>query len=352
MAAIPGTPTQFYVQSANTQILASWALSAGADSYIVQRSEDNVTYSTLATISGSPLATQYLDTSAVLATQYWYKVAASSASGTSPYTQPQSEIASPTGEMPLSRLRLRAQQRADRVNSNFVTKPEWNQFINLAAQELDDLLVTIYEDYRVAIPAQFLTDGTSSSFPLPNGSNTFLNGNNLTQTFTPEPFYKLLGVDLQAQNTIGTYVTLRKFNLLERNKYFYPNTPATPYSYINLQYRVLDSKIHFIPTPSANQGIRLWYVPRLKELLLDTDTTVDGMNGWLQYVIVRAAKYALDKEESDTTPLNQELGFLKLRIEESGANRDAGLPDTISDTRSMNGFWWGNGDGGGFQGGF
>ena len=76
-------------------------------------------------------------------------------------------------------------------------------------------------------------------------------------------------------------------------------------------------------------------------MLADNDITTIGYSGWLQYVIVRAAKYALDKEESDTSKLDEELLFLKTRIEETSQNRDAGQADTISDVRSGRG--WGNG---------
>src|ERR1700677_3296307 len=78
MVGVPGIPQNVQVQSANQQILVSWNLSTGATSYSILRSLDNVTYAPLATISGSPLATQYLDTAVILGIQYWYKVAAGS----------------------------------------------------------------------------------------------------------------------------------------------------------------------------------------------------------------------------------------------------------------------------------
>jgi len=345
----PGTPQNFIVQSANQQILVSWDQSAGADSYVVQRSQDNVTYSPLATVSGPPLATSYLDTSAALGTQYWYQVAAQTGAELSPYTAPQSGVPVPTGEMCLSQIRLQAQQRADRVNSNFLTKSEWNQNINKAMFELYDLLITVYEDYYVAPPIQFVSDGVTYLYPLPNGSNTFLNALNLNETVTPPPYYKLLGVDLAIQNVTNGYATVNKFNFIDRNRFVYPNTASTIYGVFNLQYRVMGSNLEFIPTPSANQGIRLWYIPRLAELLQDTDTTTTGISGWIEYVIVRAAKYALDKEESDTSKLTEELVFLKGRIEETAANRDAGIPDKISDTRANSGYW-GDGRAGGWNG--
>src|ERR1017187_2197887 len=74
--AIPGIPQNLEVQAANQQILVSWDLSPGATSYDIQRSLDNVTYTALVSVSGSPLATSYLDTAVTLGTQYWYQVRA------------------------------------------------------------------------------------------------------------------------------------------------------------------------------------------------------------------------------------------------------------------------------------
>lgn len=347
MAGIPGIPQNMYVQTANQQNLVSWDLSAGATFYTVQSSLDNVTFTTLATVSGSPLATSYLDIAATLGTQVWYQVSAGNPSGSSSFTLPQSAISTPTGEMSLSQIRLQAMQRADRVNSNFLTLPEWNTNINKAMFELYDLLITVYEDYYIAPPIQFVSDGVTYMYALPNGSNSFLNANNPAETVVPRPFYKLIGADLALNNAVNAYVTINKFNFIDRNRFVYPNTASTIYGVFNLQYRVMGSNIMFIPTPSGGQAIRLWYIPRLKELLQDTDITDTGISGWLEYVIVRAAKYALDKEESDSSVLTQEIQFLKARIEETASNRDAGIPDKISDTNQGN---WGNGWNGGTNG--
>lgn len=348
MAGIPGIPQNFNIQTANQQILASWDLIPGATSYVIQRSLDNVTFTTLATISGSPLGTVYLDTGVALGIQYWYQVQGVNSSGSSSFTYSKSAIPTPTGEMSLQQIRLQAMQRADRVNSNFLTTPEWNTNINKAMFELYDLLVTVYEDYFLAPPIQFVADGNTYLYPLPNGSNTFLNANNPSQTVTPPPYYKLLGVDLALQNATNAYVTINKFNFIDRNRFVYPNTASTIYGVFNLQYRVMGSNIEFIPTPSAGQAIRLWYIPRMTELLQDTDITQQGISGWIEYVIVRAAIYALQKEESDSTKQEQQLMFLKQRIEETAANRDAGSPDTISDTQGNRGWGYGNN---GFNGG-
>lgn len=346
MSGIPGIPTNFNVQTANQQNLISWNQTAGATSYVIQSSLDNVNFTTLVTVSGIPLATQYLDLTAALGVQIWYQVAASNLSGISGYTTAQAATPTPTGEMCLSQIRLAAMQRADRVNSNFVTTPEWRNYINQAMFELYDLLITVYEDYYIATPVTFVADGSTFLYALPNGSNLFTNA--LTnQTFIPRPFYKLTGIDLALNTGQNAFVTVNRFNFADRNRFVYPNSASTIYGVFNLQYRPIGSNIEFIPTPSANQVIRMWYIPRLKELLLDTDTTDIGISGWVEYVIVKAAYYALTKEESDTNSLVMQLATLQKRIEETASNRDAGMPDKISDTNYGN---WGSGWSGGSNG--
>lgn len=331
--AIPSTPTNFFTQQDQGQIYLSWNIQAGATSYDVQRSIDGVSYSSVAT----PAVNEYLDTSAIVNTQYYYKVASVNASGTSSYTTPQIVIPTLAGNLSLGELRLRSQQRADRVNSPFVTLPEWNFFIRQSAYELYDLLITVYEDYYVAPRLFFTTDGSSESYALPNGQN--LDG--------APAFYKGYGLDLGLDNSANAFVTLKKFDFISRNQYVFPQITSSLLGIYNLRYRFVGSNIMFSPIPSAGQQIGLWYFPRLSRLLKDTDV-IDGISGWTQYVIVRAAKYALDKEESDTTKLDAELLFLKQRIEESAMNRDAGSPDTISNTRTTGARWGMDGDGGSY----
>lgn len=343
--AIPATPSNFYVQTGNGTNLVSASLTPTATSYVVQRSLDGVTYTTVA----SPASPQYLDTAVSLGVQYYYQMAAVNGSGTSPFTAPASVVPAPTAESSLGDLRLRAQQRADRVNSNFVTLPEWNFFINQSMYELYDLLIEAYEDYFEAPEITFPTDGSTYLYPLPDGVRTFTNSADNTTIVAPA-FYKLSGVDLALNNANNAYVTANRYNLIDRNRFVYPNSSSTIYGVFNLQYRLMGTNIRFIPTPSAGQVIRLLYIPRLPYLLKDTDLTTIGFSGWLQYVIIRAAKYALDKEESDTTKLDQELSALNDRIEAIAQSRDVGQPDTISDVRrdsnDMGGPW------NGFKGGF
>lgn len=334
--AAPSTPTNFWAQTGNSQNFLSWDLTATATSYQVQRSTTGVSYSIIA----SPTTNYYLDTSVTVNTLYYYKVAATNSDGTSSYTTAQTVIPTLQGKMSLGEIRKRSQERADRVNSQFVTLPEWNFFINQAYYELYDLLITVYEDYYVA-PRLLIPTTGAQSYDLPTGAN-----------YNSAPaFYKLYGVDCGLDSSTNAFVTLKKFDFIARNRYVYPQITSTLLGVFNLQYRLVGDKIMFIPTPAGVQNIGLWYFPRLTTLLQDTDV-MDGISGWTQYVIVRAAKYALDKEESDTSKLDAELLFEKGRIEESAMNRDAGQPDTISATRTWSERWGGSPNGDGSAGGW
>lgn len=325
----PGTPTGFIVQQGNGQILLTWNLMAGATSYPVYRSTDGVTFSLLS----SPVTNSCLDIAVTVGTNYFYKIQSNNGS-LSPFTSALSIVPTLTGQMTLGQIRLLSQQKADRVNSNFVGTAEWNTYINQSAFELYDLLTTLFEDYYVTAPTTFASTGVAQY--------------NLT-TVAPN-FYKLVGVDLGLSAAGDAWVTLRKFNFIARNNYIYPQINSTILGFNNPQYRLVGSTIMFIPTPSANQAFRLWYIPRMPTLLADTDI-LDGVNGWDEYVAVDAAIKALIKEESDVTALMTQKQMLIERINSSAMNRDAGIPDTISDVR-RNGNPYGMGYGPNGDGGF
>lgn len=347
--AVPAVPTNLYTQQGNAQILNSWSIVPTATSYTLQRSTDGVTFSTIA----SPVVPSFLDTTVVVGTAYYYQVCANNGSGSSAFNGTQAnglaayQIPTVSGQMSLYQIRLSSQQMSDRVNSNFVSLPEWNTFINLAADELYDIITTVYEDYQMYQPVYFTTSGNTSTYNMPDGVTTFQNA--AGANIVPPPIYKLSGIDLGLNNAPNGFVTVSKYNFIDRNRYVFPNTASTIYGVFGLQYRFLGNQIRFIPQPSSSQPIGVWYIPRRVQLLQDTDIS-EGYNGWIRYVIVRAAKYALDKEESDTSKLDSELLYLKTRIEGAAPNRDEGQGDTISDARSAQGYGPDGSSGGGWGG--
>lgn len=336
MATIPYQPQNLVAEQADGNILLTWTPSLGATSYILQRSTDGVNFSSLATPG---IVNQYIDSFPGVGSQFWYQIAAVNGAGTSPYSSSASIVAAPPGEMSLAELRLRSQETADRVGSDFVEDQEWNAFLRLAMYELYDLLITTYEDYNVAPPVFINTNGSTMQYDFPNGLN--YKGAILGSSVgTPAPrLYKLSGIDLGVNTSNNAWVTLHRFDWVDRNQYVYPNSTSTIYGVYNMRYRPIGTNtftqaLTLIPTPAGNQQLRVWYAPVLPALLKDTDLTTIGFSGWLRYPIVRAAKYALDKEEqTDTSKLDTEILFLKQRITESASNRDQGQAETISNTR-------------------
>lgn len=225
----------------------------------------------------------------------------------------------------LASMRLSAQQAADLVGSNFITTAEWNGWINTYCQQLWEKLVEAYgSDYEVQLPFTITTDGLNDHFALPTD------------------FFKLLGVDLQispgaAANANQGWVSVWRFNFADRNRYTLPNI-QTFYGRTNMKYRLSGGNIFFIPFPSSNQSLRLWYAPKMTALVNDTDT-FDDVNGWAEWATLMAAKKALTKEESDTSGIDSLLAIQEERLTHVIENRDAGQPATTVDIWSANGGW-------------
>jgi hypothetical protein len=260
------------------------------------------------------------------------------------------------GTMTLAQLMTLTRQQADQIIANyvpttsgntslFITDSELISYINQSYYELYDLLIQKYgDDYFVAPPVSFRTDGTSFLYPLPDG--TILSG--------APAFYKVLGLDLNLNqsNSSGSpsFITIPPFMFAERNRYSVPNMQAF-YGLTNLRYRLQGNNVWFTPTPAAGQLIQLWYIPRLTQLVNLTDV-IDGVSGWTEYLVVDVSIKMMQKEESDVTVLMAQKEALIKRIEAAAENRDAGNPQVVSDTQSQNwfgsdsGWGWGNGTGG------
>lgn len=224
----------------------------------------------------------------------------------------------------LLQLRNQARQRADMENSTFIADSELNAYINSSYAELTDILVGVFEDYNLKSGAISVVSGTDT-YPL------------------PADFYKLRGVDLVIDAN-GNSVTLKPFSFNERNAYlFTPTWNVVGLSY--LRYHMQGNNIRFVPIPNSTQSIKLWYIPAITQLSADGDT-LDGVNGFEEYIIIDAAIKMLIKEESDTTALMMQKEALRKRVESMAPNRDAGACERVSDvTKTIPYEFWAFGEG-------
>jgi hypothetical protein len=167
------------------------------------------------------------------------------------------------GLVTLGSLRAQAQERADMINSSYVSTSEWNANLTRSYKELYDLLVAAYgSDYYVNVPVTFQTNGTSQLYALPDGTTTFTNAITGATGYVAPAFYKLLGVDLAVSpGNPSSYITVKRFNFSDRNRYAVPNFQSF-YGVSNLKYRLDGNNIWFTPIPASGQTIQLWYIPQ------------------------------------------------------------------------------------------
>lgn len=214
----------------------------------------------------------------------------------------------------LAQLKTEVRQQSDQENSDFISDAELTTYINSAYGEYNDLLISRYED--------IFTQETDL---------TITTGNVMT---LPTNFIKLRGVDFNSTSD-GPF-SLRHYNFNERNKYDNLNVLfGDRYSRV---YRVIGEEIHILPANAATGTYTVHYIPAFTPLVLDTDT-VNGWNGWEEYIVVDAAIRVLQKEESDTSDLQRRKQALLLRIETMAQNRDTGGIETITDASLNDGYW-------------
>ncbi len=121
-------------------------------------------------------------------------------------------------------------------------------------------------------------------------------------------FFKLRGVDVQVSSP-GQWISLKPFEFADRNRIAVFNNPI----------------------PMAGQVVRVWYTP-LPTLPAGESDTIEGYNGWEEYVIADACIKALRKEEVDISAWMAAKQAFKDRLEGEVQNRNSGAPHRISDT--------------------
>lgn len=220
-----------------------------------------------------------------------------------------------TRSIDLSTLRTRARQRSDMENSTFVSDSEFNNYINAAAAELYDMLVSAYG------PEYWMKTAT-----IPQTSGT-------SEYDLPTDFYKLLGVDAD-ESSNGVAYSLLPFQFEQRNMYQEPNLMG---GLIRARYRIKGaatpdgvSKLEILPNNTGIANINVHYIPLFSDMVADSDS-VNGFNGWEEYIVLRAAFKALVKEESSTTQVERELENMEKRLEHIRTSRDVHGQEVIVD---------------------
>jgi len=187
--------------------------------------------------------------------------------------------------------KLAARERADMVNSSFISDIEEDRIINESIRKLYDLLITGSENWSV------------KSIDIPVTANQ-------TMYSLPTDFYKIKAVDELI--SINQMYPMRRFQFADRSAYQ--------------------------TMPVRSFLARLWYYPTIPKLEDDADE-FSMIQGWERYIHLDAAVQYLNKEESDPAGVLAERLDMENRITANSSIRDAYRSEKVIDIdrpRSMN----------------
>lgn len=223
----------------------------------------------------------------------------------------------------LSDIRTLVRQRSNMENNFFVTDAELNTYINNSLAELDGVLATKYEEYRLnSFQAVLPNDGYSNIISLPS------------------TFWKLRGVDYQNLGQGSPqWFTLYEFQFPERNRENnILNNIVSPWGKLKLSYRLADVGLIIQPQQQAGGVYQVWFTPKYVSLILDTDTLTIQMDtqAWVEYVVVDCSIKIMNKQGLDPSSFMAEKGALKQRIVAEAKNRDAAGPKRMANSRYQN----------------
>ncbi len=218
-------------------------------------------------------------------------------------------------------LRTRVRQRADMVNSTFVSDSEIDTFNERAFQELYGMAVGEWEDIYVRkfettiAPSAGLTGNVAASeFNLPSDVKKLRSVRIKNDRFlSPISIREIEGLDAAG----GSQRTSKpRYYWLYGNAYANP-VPSSP------TVASLGMSIALMPPPDTTYTITVYYVPAvsLEEVSRDdgfgNPNTLAMLADWDEYVVLTACIKCKDKEESDVSVLLQERAMLLENIKKS-----------------------------------
>lgn len=142
----------------------------------------------------------------------------------------------------------------------------------------------------------------------------------------PADYFSTLGVDYE----YGTdaFIPLDRLMVPERNKY--------PGNGLAVAYRLKGDQIALYPRPTSGTYRHL-YITTATPFVDNGSSSVNGVNGWEQWLVYDVAVYILNKAKIDSSAEVAERERLDKEMQIAAADRDAGTPMRVVDTRTKHG---------------
>lgn len=206
----------------------------------------------------------------------------------------------------LAQLIAEVRDRADIEGATHITDPQITRYINQSGAALHAMLVEHCEDEFVESSSGLI------GAPVDNTSEVTLD----------DDFYKLIAFHVVLS---GRPIPLERWQWMEEPALFDPTASGPPH-----RYRLTGNKIRIFPAVPADTLGRFFYVPAFQNMVLDTDT-LDGRDGWEEWVVWDAAIKCLVKEESDTREAVMERDQVLTRVKQQMKQRDFARPASVVD---------------------
>lgn len=142
----------------------------------------------------------------------------------------------------------------------------------------------------------------------------------------PTDYYASLGVDYKYDD--DAWIPLERLMLPERNKY-----PGTG---IACAYRPKGSQLVLYPRPLTGDGeYRHLYVKTATLFVDNGSSSVNGVNGWEQWMVWDVAVRMLAKAQIDSSVQRAERKRIEDEMDIAAADRDLANPMRVVNTRTM-----------------
>lgn len=211
-----------------------------------------------------------------------------------------------------------ARQRADVENSPHFSESELMVMFNTSHAVLHSKRVLLGEDQETRERSLYTAAGVE-------------------EYSVGADFLKLVSVDLSVPGFAGQWQQARRWTWAERHSYLDINSGWN--SGRPIAYRMVGSRIRFLPIPDGTYPVSVFYVRAALEASSTTDL-FDYGPGEHEWIALDMATKMLAKEESDPSVQMSERDRLWSEvIAPATSTRDAFRPDRVQETRADNLVW-------------
>lgn len=248
-------------------------------------------------------------------------------------------------------LEQRVRERADMVDSQFVTSAEVQRFLEAAWQELYSIMVASGED--LFLRRARITGSAADPLVTENGDLIVTENGDVIIVGGVIPVGSYINLPEQTKALrlvrIVDDVRLRKATLHDIETLSNSSRSGKPLFYRpDMDPANTNLRLELYPQPDRSYSFDVYYVPALslKEFLASSYVSIP-VRGWDEYLVLTATAKCKDKEEGEISNVMKERDVLTERIRADLVPFDKSEPDTViqmsvAGTRDPEQQYWGD----------